>query len=135
MKVDVFDVMIVAGFAFSIFSALLFAYAYFRSKVGNATIEQQGKLIEALTGRVDTLTSENTMLQAKSASQESDIKMLSDRNHYLEGLVTGKTELAALNSLMHEMLASLNVIRDGMIANVTTITPRQHQHQHSEGGT
>lgn len=65
--------------------------AFYKTNLGNATIKHQTDLIQTLTEKVELLTSD--LGEVKQKNHE-----LHSRNQYLEGMVTGKQELANLLS-------------------------------------
>ncbi len=71
--------------------------AFYKTNLGNATIKHQSDLIQVLTDKVDALTADLSELKQKNIE-------LHGRNQYLEGMVTGKQELA-------QLLSEVNVIR------------------------
>jgi len=105
---DTISLFTIVGLIVSGVTAALFAYAYFRSKVGSATIHQQSELIVALTERVDLLSNQRIELTNSVKDQATKIADLEARNLALEKIVTGKREL-------DEILQIVNMLKEGLI--------------------
>lgn len=74
-----------------VLGALAISVAFYKTSLGKSTIELQNANIAALTLRVEEMTKELAEVKQKNLELHS-------RNQYLEGMVTGKQELAQLLS-------------------------------------